>query len=203
MPNSAPPFQPTTSVLNDKGEHVAWDLLEQSCKEIGLPSTAQKYGVKLKALHARKKSHKWRGCPDARTIVKVKQGSSGEVIANSDDLSQHIAPYRARMFKLANDSLGKKKSIPLRNAKDFDTASRIAERMLGIGDDDKQSQHVLIAINELAEHEAPEPIEADVVPCSTDSQTAQHPEAEQHSLGDSEAVKQGSSVNADKTDAQS
>src|SRR5438477_7876021 len=99
MPNSAPPFQPTTSVLNDKGEPVAWDLLESSSKEIGLPATAKKYGVKLKALHARKTSHKWKGCPDARTMIKGVQGSNGASTTMVSDLSGIIDQHRATLYQ--------------------------------------------------------------------------------------------------------
>ena len=179
MPNSAPPFQPTTSVLNDQNQPVAWDLLEQSSKEIGLPATAKKYGVKLKALHARKMSHKWRGCPDARSLAKRKEDDNTELQEPPGDFTKRITAHRERVFKLASDSLGivarRKTPMKLKSPKDVEIMDRVARRAAGIDDNVGANANVLIHINEAIEdHKAPKPIEAREIraslpPCTTAS----------------------------------
>ena len=188
---SAPPFQPTTSVLNTHGEAVAWDLLEQSCREIGVPATAQKYDVKPKAILARKLSHKWKGIPDARSLAKVKQGSSAEI---TSDLSSQIAPFRERAFRKINDSLGKFKPKAPKSFRELDSCVKIGERMLCIGEDTGAKQSVIVHINEAIDAFNPDSLPHEIVEAETVEQgSSESPPAQLTQANVSnETVEQGS-----------
>lgn len=173
------PGTPTTEIRNADGVAIAWDLIEETAREIGIVQTALRYKVKAATIRMRASVHKWKKIPDGRTLVAGVQGRNIAQNGSDSDLSRHIPAHRERVFKTASDSLGKKKIIPIRSAKDYDIVDRIARRALGIDDNEGGNQQVLIKINEAIEDHALKPIEAHefnapLHPVTTESQ---------HSLG--------------------
>lgn len=163
------PGAPTTTILNSEGQAIAWDVVEEFARHSGLAAAASNFKLKRDTVYQRKLSHKWKGIPDGRSLAKVEQGSSVSLDATPGDFTRRITAHRERVFKIASDSLGKKKSIPIKNARDYDIVDKIARRAAGINDDDVATANVLIHINEqIDNHEAATPIEAhEVLPCDT------------------------------------
>jgi hypothetical protein len=155
------PFKPTSEISNGDGQMIAYDLLEESAREIGIPATAAKYQVNEHALRSRARDHKWKKIPDGRTLAKRNKGTGSELATTEGDFSSRVAPFRERVFKKMDESLGKFRAKAPKSFKEFDSASKIAERMMGIGDEGAKIG-VLVHINEaIDEHgENMQPIEA-------------------------------------------
>jgi hypothetical protein len=178
-----PPFQPTTSTVNFDGVEIAWDIIEESCREIGVIATADKYRVSPITIRARKRDHKWKKIPDGRTLVKQGSKGSRELTSANGDLSAEIAPFRAKAFQKINDSLGKFKAKAPKSFRELDSCVKIGERMLGINEEKPAQQNILIKINEAVDNfdpdSLPHEIEATVIqgdsaPAITDEQETPH-----------------------------
>jgi hypothetical protein len=161
-----PPGTPTTSIKNADGVAVAWEVIEDESRRIGIIATADKLKVNASAIRTRMKRHKWKGIPDGRTLVAQEKQSVTNSSDQPGDFSSRVVAHRENVFKKATDSLGKVKRIPVHNAKDFDIVDKIARRAAGIDDNEMGKTAVLIHINDAIEaHGENQPIEATVIPC--------------------------------------
>ncbi len=158
--------QPTTSIADVNGNQVSWDLLIESAQSIGIPETAKQFNVNAGAIRLRAKRLKIKGIPDARSIVKGTQGRSDELVAANGDLSGHIPGFRARTFEKIDKSIRAFRPKAPKSFRELDSAVKVGERMLGIGEDTGGRAQTIIQINEAVnDHEASIPIEATVIPC--------------------------------------
>ncbi len=162
--NKPEPFKPVSEIRNGDGSMVAYDLLEESAREIGIPATAAKYNVNVKALRSRARDHKWRGIPDGRTLQKRNATTGRELTAGEGDFSSRIAPFREKVFKKVDESIAKFRPKAPKSFKELDSASKIAERMMGIGDEATKIG-VLVHLNEAIDQhgEDMKPIEATLI----------------------------------------
>lgn len=177
------PGTPTTSIINAEKQSIAWDLIEEAARKIGVSAAAREYKVSIGAVTSRKIRCGWKGIPDARSLAKTGNTGSEIVVAEAGDFSSRIAPYREKVFRKMDDSLGKFRAKAPKSFKEFDSASKIAERMLGIGDESAKVG-VLVHINEMidAHGESMEPIEAREI--STVTLRPSLPESEQQGTSD-------------------
>jgi hypothetical protein len=157
----AKPFTPTTEILSEDGIAVAWDLLEESSRALGIPATALKYNVRADTILKRKRLKKWKDIPDGRTLTKTVEASGAQLATTPGDFTGRIAGYRERVFKKVSDSIDKFKAKAPKSFKELDSASKIAERMMGIGDETTKIG-VLVHLNEAIDQHGDDmqPIEA-------------------------------------------
>lgn len=158
------PGTPTTTILNADGNAIAWDVIEEESRRNGITAAASVFKVKPGTIQTRARKHKWKGIPDGRALAARKAKDVSSKTDTPGDFSSRIVAHRESIFKKGVDSLGKKKIIPIRNAKDFDIVDRIVRRAAGIDDSDPRNTAVLIHINEAIDaHGENEPIEATIV----------------------------------------
>lgn len=106
---------------------------------------AAKFGVKENTLRAYAIRNKW-PCPS--NVKRAVQKAQKQAIAESGvDWLQRGEKQREIAWKLAHGALKKKKSLPVRNWKDAETADKMARRAAGLENDNPISQ-TLISINE-------------------------------------------------------
>jgi hypothetical protein len=180
----ARPGTPTNEILNADGIAIAWDVIEDSARRIGIPKTATEYKIEADAIRTRSRRYKWKKIPHAATLAK-RNANSDALVTMTGDLASVIDRHRATVFEKTSKSIAKFRAKAPKNFREFDAADKIARRALGIDEDKPAQQSVLIQINEaIGEHEAPVPVEAhEVFPCN--------PEPMQ--LDNNEAGNQGSS----------
>lgn len=163
------PGSPTTEIINEDGQAIAWDLIEESSRAIGIPATAAKYHVNGDTILKRKRLKKWKGVPDGRSLAKVEQGSSEQLTTTPGDFTDRIPGFRERVFKKANDSIGKFKAKAPKTFKELDSASKIAERMMGIGEQTGNTA-VLVHINEAINQHDPDSLPLESKPNESQEQ---------------------------------
>jgi hypothetical protein len=185
------PFAPTTEIVNADGVAIAWDLIEQTSREFGIPTAASKYKVDQNTIQARKRLKKWKRIPDMRGHRKSMIPANAQLQTMEGDLSKHIDRHRATVFEKTSKSIAKFRPKAPRNFREFDAADKIARRALGIDDDKPTLQQTIIKINEAINSEDAQPIEAEVIPCNPEPRNIEASEPSD-SLGQIESGEQGS-----------
>lgn len=154
--------EPTNTIINDDGQLVAWDAIEEEVRcsapgdtqtKLTIREASEKFKVPYHAIYSRAKRRKWKLVDGNKRENAKRRGET--------DWPTRGEEHREIAFNLAHESVKLFKPKAPKGFKDLEIADRIARRAAGLDVADVVNQ-TLVHINESIEAHG-DVIEADVV----------------------------------------